>query len=155
MTRLAANMTKGRERMLPALLQGGARGIRTPDLFHAMEARYQLRHSPGCPARAGTIPHGWVVDAGGLKPNTWQRFERLGTAWEQVKIGLGDEPQEAVEGEPEVVANPRRRARTPLTDSQVDAIRTARANGESVVSISRRFGVHRMTVWTHTKDLLS
>ena len=26
---------------------GGARGIRTPDLFHAMEARYQLRHSPG------------------------------------------------------------------------------------------------------------
>ena len=25
---------------------GGARGIRTPDLFHAMEARYQLRHSP-------------------------------------------------------------------------------------------------------------
>lgn len=56
--------------------------------------------------------------------------------------------------DPEVVANPRRRARTPLTESQVDAIRTARANGESVVSISRRFGVHRMTVWTHTKDLL-
>ena len=24
----------------------GARGIRTPDLFHALEARYQLRHSP-------------------------------------------------------------------------------------------------------------
>ncbi len=24
----------------------GARGSRTPDLFHAMEARYQLRHSP-------------------------------------------------------------------------------------------------------------
>ena len=25
----------------------GAKGIRTPGLFHAMEARYQLRHSPG------------------------------------------------------------------------------------------------------------
>ena len=25
---------------------GGAMGIRTPDLLHAMEARYQLRHSP-------------------------------------------------------------------------------------------------------------
>src|SRR5699024_6506917 len=25
---------------------GGAEGIRTPDLLHAMEARYQLRHSP-------------------------------------------------------------------------------------------------------------
>ena len=92
-----------------------------------------------------------IVDAGGLKPNTWQRFERLSSAWNQAKLGIGDEPQGAVEDEPDVVAKPRRRARTPLTDSQVDAIRTARANGESAVSISRRFGVHRMTVWTHTK----
>ena len=30
----------------PARRLCGARGIRTPDLFHAMEARYQLRHSP-------------------------------------------------------------------------------------------------------------
>jgi DNA invertase Pin-like site-specific DNA recombinase len=91
------------------------------------------------------------VDAGGLKPNTWQRFERLGSAWEQAKLDVGDEPQGAIEAEPGVVTTPRRRTRTPLTDSQVDSIRTARANGESVVSISRRFGVHRMTVWTHTK----
>lgn len=107
--------------------------------------------------RIGVMPdrrafHG--VDAGGLKPNTWQRFERLGSAWQQAKLGIEDEPYGDAEGEPGVVANPRRRARTPPTDSQVDAIRTARANGESVVSISRRFGVHRMTVWTHTKHLL-
>lgn len=57
------------------------------------------------------------VEAGELKPNTWQRFERLGAAWEQAKLGLGDEPQGAFEDEPEVVATPRRRARTPLTDS--------------------------------------
>ena len=25
---------------------GGAKGIRTPDLLHAMQTRYQLRHSP-------------------------------------------------------------------------------------------------------------
>ena len=31
---------------VPGLHTGGAKGIRTPDLFHAMEARYQLRHSP-------------------------------------------------------------------------------------------------------------
>ena len=31
----------------------GARGIRTPDLFHAMEARYQLRHSPDVGAPPG------------------------------------------------------------------------------------------------------
>ena len=94
------------------------------------------------------------VDAGGLKPNTWQRFERLGTAWNQAKLGGGEEPCGNAGDEPGVVANPRRRARTPLTESQVDAIRTARANGESVVSICRRFDVHRMTVWTHTRDLL-
>lgn len=43
----------------------------------------------------------------------------------------------------------------PLTQSEVDSIRTVRANGESLVSISRRFDVHRMTVCTHTKDLLA
>ncbi|WP_349018839.1 helix-turn-helix domain-containing protein [Corynebacterium pseudodiphtheriticum] len=95
------------------------------------------------------------LDAGGLKPNTWQRLERLSSAWNQAKLLLGDEPDGAVDDEPGVVANPRRRARTPLTESQVDAIRTARANGESVVSICRRFNVHRMTVWTHTKDLVA
>ena len=30
----------------------GAIGIRTLDLFHAMEARYQLRHSPARRARS-------------------------------------------------------------------------------------------------------
>jgi hypothetical protein len=28
------------------LTWGGAKGIRTPDLLHAMQTRYQLRHSP-------------------------------------------------------------------------------------------------------------
>lgn len=94
------------------------------------------------------------VDAGGLKPNTWQRFERLGSAWNQAKLSIVHEPDGATDDEPGVVANPRRRARTPLSERQVDDIRTARANGESVVSICQRFDVHRMTVWTHTRDLL-
>lgn len=94
------------------------------------------------------------MDAGGLKPNTWQRFERLSSVWNQAKLVLGDEPDGAADDEPGVVANPTRRARTPLTDSQVDAIRTARLNDESVVSICQRFGIHRMTVWTYTKDML-
>src|ERR1700749_672156 len=41
----------------PARKTSGAKGIRTPDLLHAMQTRYQLRHSPatcktpvpGCP----------------------------------------------------------------------------------------------------------
>jgi hypothetical protein len=35
-------------------LSSGAEGTRTPDPLHAMEVRYQLRHSPG------TSPHGPV-----------------------------------------------------------------------------------------------
>lgn len=103
--------------------------------------------------RAKARDRGRGVDAGGLKPNTWQRLERLSSAWNQAKLVLGDQPDGAADDEPGVVVNPRRRARTPLTESQVDAIRTARANGESVVSICQRFNVHRMTVWTHTRDL--
>ena len=35
---------------LPAVRLGGAEGTRTPDPLHAMEVRYQLRHSPAAPA---------------------------------------------------------------------------------------------------------
>ena len=38
--------TYARKREFDTSPSGGAKGIRTPDLFHAMEARYQLRHSP-------------------------------------------------------------------------------------------------------------
>ena len=54
----------------------GARGIRTPDLFHAMEARYQLRHSPemGAPLEEESE---WFVELGGFEPPTssmpWKR----------------------------------------------------------------------------------
>ena len=113
-----------------------------------------LAASRGGKSRSPRVSGGFlVVDAGGLKPNTWQRLERLSSAWNQAKLVLGDQPDGAADDEPGVVVNPRRRARTPLTESQVDAIRTARANGESVVSICQRFNVHRMTVWTHTRDL--
>jgi predicted DNA binding protein len=51
----------------------------------------------------------------------------------------------------EVIENPSRRTRTTLTEKEVEAIRTAREGGESVVSIAKRFGIHRATVWEHTK----
>lgn len=87
-----------------------------------------------------------ICDLGGLKPNTWQRFERLRSAWKQAKLSVGSAPLEPSEREPGVVRTPRRRTRTPLTGRELASIRTARASGESVVSISRRFGIHRMTV---------
>ena len=93
------------------------------------------------------------MDAGGLSPNTWARLERLSSAWEQAKPGIVSARPLVTEPEPGAVSNPTRRSRTPLTPEEVDAIRTARTNGESVVSICRQFDIHRMTVWTHTKDL--
>ena len=91
------------------------------------------------------------VDAGGLSPNTWERLERLSDAWEQAKQGLESEGPQAPEPEIAVVANPTRRSRTPLAPEEVDAIRTARSNGESAMSIARRFEASRMTVWEKTR----
>lgn len=62
------------------------------------------------------------VGAGGLKPNTWERFERLGSTWELARLSVAEDGRSAVESEPGVVSNPGRRARTPLTESEVDAI---------------------------------
>lgn len=93
-----------------------------------------------------------LVDAGGLSPNTWERLERLSAAWEQAKPGIVSARPLVTEPEPGAVSNPTRRSRTPLTPEEVDAIRTARTNGESVLSIAKRFGVHRVTVWEQTKN---
>lgn len=95
-----------------------------------------------------------LVDASGLSPNAWERLERLSSAWEQAQLRVRREEPRSAEPKSGVVLNPARRSRTPLTPKEVDAIRTARRNGESVISICRRFDIHRMTVWTYTKDLL-
>ena len=42
---------------------------------------------------------------------------------------------------------PKKRPRTRLTDEEVDAMRTARAQGASVTDLARQFRVHRGTVW--------
>lgn len=91
------------------------------------------------------------VGAGGLSPNTWERLERLSSTWEQAKRGFAHEELAAPEPGPGTVLNPTRRSRTPLTEREVDAIRTAKATGESTMSIAKRFGIHRVTVWEHTK----
>ena len=92
------------------------------------------------------------MDAGGLSPNTWERLERLSSTWEEARrVGTNEEPPVAEPG-PGVLATPTRRSRTPLTEREVDAIRTAKATGESTMSIAKRFGIHRVTVWEHTKQ---
>lgn len=94
------------------------------------------------------------MDAAGFKPNRWRLFERLDSTWYQARQATNAHSSATSRVEPGVVRTPSRRTRTPLTESELDSIRTARRNGESVVSITKRFGIHRMTVWTHTKDLI-
>ncbi|GAA3870575.1 hypothetical protein [Tessaracoccus defluvii] len=83
--------------------------------------------------------------------NRRQRVERLISAWNH---GSDDVAEPAGEpGDPlvEAAAEPRRRTRTRLTDEEVDAMRTARANGLSVNALAKQFGVHRGTVWAKTR----
>lgn len=93
------------------------------------------------------------VVGSGTNSNTRRRLERLVSAWEQAKRGDADDSELATETEPDVVSHPSRRNRTPLTEKEVEAIRTARERGESVLSIAKHFGIHRGTVWRYTHHL--
>ena len=91
-----------------------------------------------------------AVDAMGHYGNRRPRVERLVSAWNQGSGGVA-----APVGKPDdpfigASAEPRRRTRTPLTEAEVDAMRTAREQGVSVSVLARRFGVHRGTVWAKT-----
>lgn len=124
-----------------------------PALLRPWAGRDPGRARPGAGLNPANIRGvGPAVDAGGLSPNTWERLERLSAAWEQAKPGIVSARPLVTEPEPGAVSNPTRRSRTPLTPEEVDAIRTARTNGESVLSIAKRFGVHRVTVWEQTKN---
>ncbi|WP_051208319.1 hypothetical protein [Propionicicella superfundia] len=92
-----------------------------------------------------------LVDRGRLQPHEWKRVERLESVWELAKRGLGASGSTADSGLAGAVTEPKRRNRTPLTANQIDAIHTARDNGESIMSIARRFEVSRMTVWERTR----
>lgn len=52
-----------------------------------------------------------LMDAGGLKPNTWQRLKRLSSVRNQAKLGVLGEPDDAANDEPGVVAKRSRRAK--------------------------------------------
>ena len=91
------------------------------------------------------------VDAMERYGNRRPRVERLVSAWNQ---GIrADTESEDGSDDPLIgaAAEPKKRPRTCLTDEEVDAMRTARAQGVSVNALARRFGVHRGTVWAKTR----
>ena len=93
-----------------------------------------------------------MVDAMEHYGNRRQRVERLESAWNQGSDRVAQPAGEPDDPLIEAAAEPRRRARTLLTDEEVDAMRTARANGVSVNELARQFGIHRGTVWAKTHD---
>ncbi len=103
-------------------------------------------------ARAIATTHGTAaVDSIDHYGNRRQRVERLVSAWNQGPGGAAESVVVSDDPLTEVSTEPRRRARTRLTDKEVDAMRTARTSGVSVTALATRFGVHRGTVWVKTR----
>ena len=73
--------------------------------------------------------------------------ERLTAAWSRGAGGFHAPSDMGAAADGEVTTEPRRRTRTPLTEEEVDAMRTAHDAGISVTTIARQFDVHRGTVW--------
>lgn len=94
-----------------------------------------------------------VVDAIERCGNRRPRVQKLVSAWNQ---GIrGDADSETGPDDPLIGASaePSKRPRTRLTDKEVDAMRTARAQGMSVNGVARKFGIHRGTVWAKTRHM--
>ncbi len=92
-----------------------------------------------------------IVDAMEHYGNRRSRVERLVSAWNQSHCV---EPDPAGESDDPLIgasAEPKKRPRTRLTDEEVDAMRTARAQGVGANALARQFGVHRGTVWAKTR----
>ena len=83
--------------------------------------------------------------------NRRPRVERLVSAWNQGSYGDADSEAEADDPLIGTSVEPKKRPRTRLTDTEVDVMRTARADGVSVKTLARRYGVHRGTVWAKTR----
>lgn len=83
--------------------------------------------------------------------NRRPRVERLVSAWDQGTFGDAEPEGEADDPLIGAATEPKKRPRTRLTDEEVDAMRTARAQGITVNTLAKRYGIHRGTVWAKTR----
>ncbi len=83
--------------------------------------------------------------------NRRPRVQKLVSAWNQGIRCTTNSEGEADDALIGAAVEPSKRPRTRLTDKEVDAMRTARAQGISVNAVAKQFGVHRGTVWAKTK----
>lgn len=83
--------------------------------------------------------------------NRRPRVERLVSAWNQGARGDTDPAGEADDPLIGASAERKKRPRTRLTDEEVNAMRTALAQGVGVTVLAHQFGVHRGTVWAKSR----
>lgn len=100
-------------------------------------------------AKPGVHAVGAIERCGNRRP----RVERLVSAWDQWSATVADHQDDAHDPLVAASTEPTGRTRTPLTAEEVDAMRTARAQGIRVTTLARRYGVHRGTVWAKTRFL--
>lgn len=93
-----------------------------------------------------------MVDVGGLNQNTWRQIQRVAATWEKAKERTVGLPLKSSMPEFAAITEPSRRARTPLTPSEVESIRTLHAAGVSEDQLAKQFGVHRSIVWGKTRQ---
>lgn len=85
--------------------------------------------------------------------NRRPRVEKVVSSWSH-----GSRRNRDFEGETDdalivASAEPKKRPRTRLTEKEVDALRTARAKGVSVLALAKLLGIHLGTVWAKTRDI--
>ena len=83
--------------------------------------------------------------------NRRPRVEGLASAWNQGIHENAESEDGADDPLAGVSAESGQRPRTRLTDTEVDAVRTARAQGVGMNALARRLSVHRGTVWAKTR----
>ena len=93
------------------------------------------------------------VDAMERYGNRRPRVERLVSAWNRDIRAAAEVKDVADDPLIGASAETSKRPRTRLTNTEVDAMRTARAQGVSVNALARQFGVHRGTVWAKTHEV--
>lgn len=101
--------------------------------------------------RMNDVPTRHAVEAMERCGNRRPRVQKLVSAWNQGSQRDDDAVDEADDALIGASAEPMKRPRTRLTESEVDAMRTARAHGDSVNALAKRFGIHRGTVWAKTR----
>lgn len=94
-----------------------------------------------------------MVEAIGRCGNRRSRIEKLVSAWSHGSQRDRDSVGETDDALIRASAEPKRRPRTRVTEEEVDAMRTARAKGLSVLALAKLFGVHRGTVWAKTREI--